>query len=159
MTCAHELFALLQHGEPALCKAPACACFPALHRLLPNTLNLVCPFHQTACACLLKRSWPTTTRDCCSGKSEGGKNSSAFPPLEHLFQPVWWYALQDKFYWKPTRIDLINILHQMYRVSLAASDLLALERRGLVSASSVACCFCQRSGHSPMLAARHSCHL
>ena len=40
--------------------------------------------------------------------------------LSKIFAPLVRDGRMAKFYWKPTRQDLVMILHQMYRVRLAA---------------------------------------
>lgn len=37
--------------------------------------------------------------------------------LSHMFAPLIRDGRMSKFYWKPDRVDLSNILHQMYQVS------------------------------------------
>ena len=37
--------------------------------------------------------------------------------LSHMFAPLIRDGRMSKFYWKPDRVDLSNILHQMYKVS------------------------------------------
>lgn len=36
--------------------------------------------------------------------------------LSHMFAPLIRDGRMSKFYWKPDRVDLSNILHQMYKV-------------------------------------------
>ena len=36
--------------------------------------------------------------------------------LSTLFAPLIRDGRMSKFYWEPTRLDLVNILHQMYKV-------------------------------------------